>query len=73
MLLVLLRTNDAQPHSGLMLRTLNNKNTRAQQLVATERYSRIEREAKTDLDPDSVPTHRYNNGKYHAAVVLVLV
>ena len=25
-------------HSGLMRRTLNNKNTRAQQLVATERY-----------------------------------
>ena len=59
-------------YSGLMRRTLNNKNTRAQQLVATERYSRIEREAKTDLDPDSVPTHRYN-GKYHAAVMRVLV
>ena len=43
-------------HSGLMRRTLNNKNTRAQQLVATVRYSRIEREAKRGLDPDSVPT-----------------
>ena len=59
-------------HSGLMRRTLNNKNTRAQQLVATERYSRIEREAKRGLDPDSVPTHRCI-GKYHAAVVRVLV
>ena len=60
-------------HSGLMRRTLNNKNTRAQQLVATERYSRIEREAKRGVDPDSVPTHRYYNGKYEAAVVRVLV
>ena len=59
-------------HSGLMRRTLNNKNTGAQQLVATERYSRIEREAKRGLDPDSVPTHRYI-GKYEAAVVRVLV